>query len=70
MFVLARLVELMQENVNQEEEKESLSQRLKDIGDAAERNLSMPVTDISTAAHTDPTIRKRSTATAHADKKD
>lgn len=70
MFVIARLVELMQENVNQEEEKESLSQRIKDIGDVAERNLSTPMTDISTATDTDPTLRKRGTATANAGKKD
>lgn len=69
MFVIARLVELMQEIVNQEEEKESLSQRLKDIGDKAEQNMSMPITDISTATDTDGSLRKRTT-TSNADKTD
>lgn len=70
MFVIARLVELMQEIVNQEEDKDSLSQRLKDIGDSAESKMTMPVTDISAATDTAPALRKRSAATANADKKD
>lgn len=71
MFVIARIVELMQRNEKHEDEKETLSKRLKDIGDAAENKLGGAVTDISSAADTESTLRKRSGTTGpNADKRD
>lgn len=71
MFVIARIVELMQQNTEHEDEKDTLSQRLKDIGDSAEKKLGGPITDISTATESESTLRKRSgTATENADKRD
>lgn len=67
VFVIARLVELMQQNVNAEEEKEALVQRLKHVGDAAER--AGIETDISSTKTEDSTLRKRS-GTATEGKKD
>lgn len=69
VFVIARLVELMQENVNAEEEKEQLSERLKDIGDRAAPHVGVPETDI-TGAPEESSLRKRTGATVPSTKDD
>lgn len=63
IFVIARLVELMQETVNSDEEKDILTKRLKDVSDNAESRQSAPVTDISPSTETNG-IRKRTNATS------
>lgn len=64
VFVIARLVELMQENFNSEEEKESLSKQLKDAVDSASKSTVVPTTDISPPEGTEMTsLRKRTNVT-------
>lgn len=68
VFVIARLVELMQENVNTEEEKENFKKRIKDIEDAASRaNIE---TDITPNTNEEPTLRRRPGVTTAGEKND
>ncbi|PXF46359.1 hypothetical protein BWQ96_03858 [Gracilariopsis chorda] len=69
MFVIARIVELMQEVVNVEEQKEVVEQRLKDVGEIASTTTSVPATDI-TSKEESTTLRKRTPAASNADKHD
>lgn len=69
VFVIARIVELMQQVSNTEEEREALTQRIKDIGEAANA-ATTTTTDISSPPD-ESTLRKRTNATAtNADKED
>lgn len=66
VFVIPRLVELMQQVLNIEEERDSLEQRIQDMGDAAAK--STITTDNSGPIET--TLRKRPNASVITDKKD
>lgn len=66
VFVIARLVELMQQVINTEDERDTLERRIQDMGDAAAK--SNITTD--TSGPTDSILRKRPNASANADKRD
>ncbi len=71
MFAIARIVELMQQTVNAEDEADALKKNVKQLRDAASRTTSVPpVTDDSkaeTPGSTPYTLRKRNVSTASKD---
>eukprot|EP00178_Gracilaria_changii_P006941 TRINITY_DN223_c0_g1_i1.p2 TRINITY_DN223_c0_g1~~TRINITY_DN223_c0_g1_i1.p2 ORF type:complete len:189 (-),score=38.32 TRINITY_DN223_c0_g1_i1:1862-2428(-) len=67
MFVIARIVELMQEVVNVEEQKDVAEQRLKDVNDAASTATSIPTTQVTHKEDTS-TLRRRANTTTNTDK--
>lgn len=58
VFVIARIVELMQESFNTEEEKDVLKQRLDDMGATASQTTDIP----ASAGSTPYSLRKRGAA--------
>lgn len=69
MFVIARLVELMQALVNTEDDKEDLEQRLKDVNDVVSKKASSETTDITSTKESAP-LRKRTVSTSNEHKED
>lgn len=67
VFVIARLVELMQQVVNKEEEKEVLTKRLEDLDNAASKVAASQVTDISSDPTQSAPLRRRSNTTDKTD---
>ena len=68
VFVIARLIELMHENVNGEEENEGLAKQLKEVVDKVTQTKTTALNQ-SSSTSTTSTLRQRQTNT-NADKKD
>lgn len=62
-FVIYRLMDLMNQLVVAEEEKDSLTKRIADIGDVAAKTGSVPTTDISSDPKSGLNLRKRPNGT-------
>lgn len=59
MFAIARIVELMQQTVNAEEETEVLKKRLDDVGEMASKTTRIPEAAEDAVEGAPQTIRRR-----------